>query len=203
MRHRAFTLLEIVIVIAVITVLALLLFSIFSRISENARQNNCLSNLRQVSQAMRMYAQDNTRLAPGTGDWWSWYRYYPYAKSTKVFECPEATPEQSALYWPRWIAPGKCFLPKASTVVAWCSVHALNGGILEFRSSPTGNYIEGPLLTTRWDGSAELVQGSQTRQWMWTYEKGHWYPQLPISATQTVVSKDTRFPGEEWPLQWK
>jgi prepilin-type N-terminal cleavage/methylation domain-containing protein/prepilin-type processing-associated H-X9-DG protein len=60
MRHRkGFTLIELLVVIAIIAILAALLFPVFAQARDKARQASCLSNLRQIGMAVRMYLQDN------------------------------------------------------------------------------------------------------------------------------------------------
>ncbi len=56
--HPGFTLIELLVVIAIIAILAAILFPVFARAREKARQTSCLSNLKQLSLAMLMYAQD-------------------------------------------------------------------------------------------------------------------------------------------------
>lgn len=56
--RRAFTLIELLVVIAIIAILAAILFPVFAQAREAARRISCLSNTRQVSTAMLMYAQD-------------------------------------------------------------------------------------------------------------------------------------------------
>ena len=58
MKHRAFTLIELLIAIAIIAILAALLFPIVAQARERARQTGCLSNMRQLSAGLRMYAED-------------------------------------------------------------------------------------------------------------------------------------------------
>lgn len=53
--RRGFTLVELLVVIAVISVLASLLFPVFARARESARSATCLSNLRQIGQALSLY----------------------------------------------------------------------------------------------------------------------------------------------------
>ena len=60
-RRRAFTLIEILVVIGIIALLAALLFPAFSRARENARQNNCATNLQQIYFAVEQYHQDTRR----------------------------------------------------------------------------------------------------------------------------------------------
>ena len=55
---RAFTLIELLIVIAIISVLAAILFPVFAGAREKARQTTCLENIRQLGLAVHLYQQD-------------------------------------------------------------------------------------------------------------------------------------------------
>ena len=57
-RRRGFTLIELLVVIAIIAILAAILFPVFARAREKARQTSCLSNMKQISLSVLMYAQD-------------------------------------------------------------------------------------------------------------------------------------------------
>jgi prepilin-type N-terminal cleavage/methylation domain-containing protein/prepilin-type processing-associated H-X9-DG protein len=63
-RRAGFTLVELLVVVAVIAILAAILFPVFARAREKARQTKCLSNLRQVGLALRMYVDDYDGLYP-------------------------------------------------------------------------------------------------------------------------------------------
>lgn len=57
--HRAFTLVELLVVIAVIAILAAILFPVFAFARRSARRTVCASNLRQTGIAFTLYQQDN------------------------------------------------------------------------------------------------------------------------------------------------
>jgi len=62
-RH-GFTLIELLVVIAIIAILAAILFPVFARAREAARKSSCLSNVKQLSLATLMYAQDYDETFP-------------------------------------------------------------------------------------------------------------------------------------------
>ncbi len=57
-KNAAFTLIELLVVIAIIAILAAILFPVFAQAREKARQASCLSNMRQIGTAARMYQED-------------------------------------------------------------------------------------------------------------------------------------------------
>jgi prepilin-type N-terminal cleavage/methylation domain-containing protein len=107
--RNGFTLIELLVVIAIIAILASILFPVFAQAREKARQSSCLSNQKQLTMALNMYAQDyddtlpiysygtlNSYLnAPGSfgylgadGPRWA-DLIFPYVKSRQVFDCPD------------------------------------------------------------------------------------------------------------------
>ena len=54
-KRRAFTLVELLIVIAIIAILAAFLFPAFARSRESARRTSCTSNLHQIGMAVQIY----------------------------------------------------------------------------------------------------------------------------------------------------
>ena len=63
-QRQAFTLVELLIVIAVIAILAALLFPALAAGQQKAKQAGCLSNLRQIGIAMNLYASDYSGSIP-------------------------------------------------------------------------------------------------------------------------------------------
>src|SRR6266508_474914 len=101
-RRRGFTLIELLVVIAIIAILAAILFPVFAQARDRARAATCLSNIKQLSLGVGMYAQDYDEallLYPGGGhcdfryicsttqqpraplDWWD--IVLPYTKNLK------------------------------------------------------------------------------------------------------------------------
>ena len=93
-KRQAFTLIELLIVIAIIALLAAILFPVFGRARENARRTSCASNMKQMGLAMLQYAQDyderycrpynwDTLIVPylGAGN-------VTYGKRNAIYQCP-------------------------------------------------------------------------------------------------------------------
>src|SRR5690348_16096505 len=63
-RNRAFTLVELLVVIGIIALLIGILLPSLARAREQAKKTACLSNLRQVHQSFAIYAGDNKDQVP-------------------------------------------------------------------------------------------------------------------------------------------
>ncbi len=65
MSRRAFTLLELLVVIAIIAILAAILFPVFALAKAAAKNTACLSNEKQIGTGSLLYAGDNDDVYPG------------------------------------------------------------------------------------------------------------------------------------------
>lgn len=109
--RTAFTMVELLVVVAIIAILAALVFPVFTRAKEQAKQTQCMSNLRQIGNAIGLYMADHDDMFPQAVDASDKYRpeiwndhpefqrripymplmqdiLQPYLQSREVFRCP-------------------------------------------------------------------------------------------------------------------
>ncbi len=104
MFRRAFTLVELLVVIAIISLLAAILFPVFATARANARRTVCVSQLRQLAMAARMYKQDWDEFPLRLSD-----LNQSYVREPRVFVCPSDQDHGHHPYNPR--LEGDAFLP--------------------------------------------------------------------------------------------
>jgi len=103
MKKHAFTLVEMLAVLAILFVLPALLFPVFGRARENARRTTCASNAKQFALALLQYGQDHDEsLVPirydsdGDVEWTSMLD--PYVKNSQIYLCPSDTQSTQISY---------------------------------------------------------------------------------------------------------
>jgi prepilin-type N-terminal cleavage/methylation domain-containing protein/prepilin-type processing-associated H-X9-DG protein len=104
-NRSGFTLIELLVVVAIVAILASIMFPVFTNAKESARRAQCLSNLKQLTAAWTLYANDNnTRACPSyrmltDGTMYSWDFTYKspnwtpgllasYTRAGAIYRCP-------------------------------------------------------------------------------------------------------------------
>lgn len=168
--RRGFTLIELLVVIAIIAILAAILFPVFTKARQKAKQNSCLSTLRQLGTAVQMYmrgwesyplSSSPSSTVPRT----RWPDYiFGYVRSEKMFTCPSVVNsailskkfahDQSATYGgygynyrylgnSRNVPPNLPFTAKDSMILRPAETIAIadTEGVLDANGNPTGDGV--------------------------------------------------------------
>lgn len=199
-KHKAFTLIKLLVVIAIIAILAAILFPVFARARENARRSSCQSNLKQLALGMTQYTQDYDEKYPALG-WHNccgsgwYYRYWgsaiqPYIKSTQIFACPSSPFNNGS---------GSLFSGKdaiqldadpANAGYIYGYRYGMNSYLTLARYNPDGSVdnADGRLHQSLIGNPSQLMMlgdANDARDWEWYVESSNGYPSLyPAGADQ-------------------
>ena len=148
----AFTLIELLIVIAIIAVLAAILFPVFAQARDKARGTAALSNARQIGMAISMYCQDWDEGLPlnshsANASWIDTLQ--PYVKTPLLNRAPgdrsvnwesplpgETTMRRSSYATNAYLTPGGGFMTLASVANPAQCVY-----VVELKENKTGDHI--------------------------------------------------------------
>jgi len=196
-KQSGFTLIELLVVIAIIAILAAILFPVFAQAREKARAISCISNLKQIGIAYRMYMSDYDEMVPPC------YQYYsptpadnpynnilyypdimnPYVKSAGIWVCPDRSflvgtvPGDLRTALPPGKGPGKQILQwsyAANNSWDCCGLTAADN-IPSFRGDSVGRYFPYP-TDAAFEKQAELItfyDSDELQTWAAAYPAPH------------------------------
>jgi prepilin-type N-terminal cleavage/methylation domain-containing protein len=171
-RRFAFTLIELLVVIAIIAILSALLLPALSGAKQRARTIQCVSNLHQISLAMRLYADDFNGLYPESGETIAWdqtdiytlkkswmQQLISYMKNTNAYHCPADT-HSSFSYFngvrAAYVAANNNRASVDSRQILYNSAYVLSGDTIDFtpddadKDDYTQNCVGGAPNGTPW-----------------------------------------------------
>lgn len=218
MLRRAFTLLEMLIVVAIIALLVALLLPVFQQARKKSYEPVCTSNLRQFHVAFSMYREDYGETA----------RYQalllPYIRDRRVLRCPADTYKHGAAWFgsdkgDRWIETSyhyyrpfvdtyRQILEKADPNhgIAACVLHGKRRGGIQGPVADT-DYV-GKVLRLRLDGSvsrgyAEILCHKSADSHYPTEQRHPWHLYTDIRPIpKEVLDTDPSLrDAEVWPCE--
>ncbi len=181
-HNSGFTLIELLVVIAIIAILAAILFPVFAKARAKAQQASCLSNIKQLTLAVLMYATDNDDHLPpwgigvtaaesiflgnayGPNNTWL-DAVYPYVKNEGIYFCPshaEAGKTVTQLGWPPSTDPDALVASYATSMIpGWDGSMSLPLGAIHRPADRIafcpGPGVNGPGYDPLWGGRADFI----------------------------------------------
>ncbi len=183
---RAFTLLELLVVVAVIAILAALLFPALNRAKSAADSAACRSNLRQLTLGLSMYVQEH-RAYPSSSD---------FSFGAPAISMAEALQPCTGARWPRQNYYGNEYLGPRKSIWACPGYNRVQGGFFD-----TTRWGTGYGYNTR--GSLPTVddyRGLAGQERIYD-TAGSYYHWSPTRETQVVCPSDMIAMGDAtlWP----
>lgn len=176
--RAAFTLVELLTVIAIIGILAGILVPVVGKVRNRARQSVCTTHLRQIGIGLQMYANDNKDRFPpvvdtsinGSSDWTKtgWYPQLirPYLDNPNVWNCP-AQPYDRHLGSASTITTDQAWRTQKTWYLPSYSINSVIAGKLRSVVLDTPNAIKQIFLTEGqanfWD-SGSISSGNYVQE---------------------------------------
>jgi prepilin-type N-terminal cleavage/methylation domain-containing protein len=186
--QAAFTLVELLVVLAIIATLTAILFPVLAAVRANARRTVCISQLRQNGLALAMYSQDYGDFPARLS-----LLHPAYVTDTHLFRCP-ADPKQ-AQYLGNERLEGTLFLPSGvnyTYVPRWREAVML-GWWLPGPSFGTGKWDDlTPLLICDWHWARKFYP-----DWTQNTEKARGW-QMILTAGGSVRKRRVEEPLEQF-----
>lgn len=174
-KDMAFTVIELVLVIAIIMIIVAILWPFLGTARKASFRTSCASNLRQIGMAYQMYVADYGKYPVGQ----TTMALSPYINDKQILYCPEDAFRLSASSYAYrfWLPPNFTNTIDAasyidpSTVLVVCDVHARKQVISVKDDDPKYTPPQYPYhLVLRASGAVEQVHISRIKKFPFTFD---------------------------------